>query len=83
MNLGAATTLRDGKGNIIYFPNQSEMNRAYAQGMTGYLWYAWDSERIPEGGGGNANSFVTGVYADNFGFGHKTGVYGACKQSVY
>lgn len=52
-----ATTLRDGKGNIIYFPNQSELNRAYIQGTTGYLWFAWDSERVPEGHGGDANSF--------------------------
>ena len=51
-----ATTLRDGKGNIIYFPNQSELNRAYLQGTTGYLWYAWDSKRIPEPNG-NANAF--------------------------
>lgn len=54
-----ATTLRDGKGNIIYFPNQSEMNRAYLQGTTGYVWYAWDSKRVPEGPG-NANSFYDG-----------------------
>ena len=53
-----ATTLRDGKGNVIYFPNQSELNRAYLQGTTGYLWYAWDSERIPDAGNnGDANSF--------------------------
>ena len=52
-----ATTWRDGKGNIVYFPNQSEFNRAYIQGTTGYLWYAWDSERVPEPAG-NANSFV-------------------------
>ena len=53
-----ATTMRDGKGNIIYFPNQSEMNRAYLQGTTGYLWYAWDYERVPDmGNNGNANSF--------------------------
>lgn len=51
-----ATTLRDGKGNVIYFPNQSELNRAYLQGTTGYLWYAWDSERVP-GPAGNENSF--------------------------
>ena len=53
-----ATTMRDGKGNVIYFPNQSELNRAYIQGTTGYLWYAWDSERVPEEHGGDANSFV-------------------------
>lgn len=52
-----ATTWRDGKGNVVYFPNQSEFNRAYMQGTTGYLWYAWDSERVPESSGGNANSF--------------------------
>lgn len=51
-----ATTWRDGKGNVVYFPNQSEFNRAYMQGTTGYLWYAWDSERVPEPAG-NANSF--------------------------
>ena len=52
-----ATTLRDGKGNVIYFPNQSELNRAYLQGTTGYLWYAWDYERVP-GPAGNENSFA-------------------------
>ena len=53
-----ATTWRDGKGNVVYFPNQSEFNRAYMQGTTGYLWYAWDSERIPDmGNNGDANSF--------------------------
>ena len=52
-----ATTLRDGKGNVIYFPNQSELNRAYLQGTTGYLWYAWDYERVP-GPSGNENSFA-------------------------
>lgn len=53
-----ATTWRDGKGNVVYFPNQSEFNRAYMQGTTGYLWFAWDSERIPDmGNNGDANSF--------------------------
>ncbi|MBR5653676.1 MAG: hypothetical protein IKX22_06305 [Prevotella sp.] len=53
-----ATTLRDGKGNVIYFPNMSEFNRAYLQGTTGYLWEAWDTERIPDmGNNGDANSF--------------------------
>ena len=51
-----ATTLRDGQGNIIYFPNQSEVNRAFMQGTTGYLWKAWDPERVI--GGGNDNAFV-------------------------
>ncbi len=53
-----ATTWRDGKGNIVYFPNQSELNRAYYQGTTGYVWYAWDSKRIPDNGNnGDANAF--------------------------
>ena len=53
-----ATTMRDGKGNVIYFPNQAEMNRAYYQGTTGYLWFAWDSKRIPDNGNnGDANGF--------------------------
>lgn len=55
-----ATTLRDGKGNIIYFPNQSELNRAFLQGTTGYLWDAWDSERTPSTDPGNPNAFVNG-----------------------
>lgn len=43
---------------MVYFPNQSEFNRAYMQGTTGYLWFAWDSERIPDmGNNGDANSF--------------------------
>lgn len=67
-----ATTLRDGKGNIIYFPNQSELNRAYVQGTTGYLWYAWDSERVPEPNG-NANAFVTGSTAPDLN-GHTTAI---------
>lgn len=65
-----ATTMRDGRGNVIYFPNQSEMNRAYVQGTTGYLWYAWDSERVPEPNG-NANSFVTGSMSPDLN-GHTT-----------
>ena len=73
-----ATTLRDGKGNIIYFPNQSEMNRAYVQGTTGYLWYAWDSERHPEPAG-NANSFVTGSIAPDLN-GHTTAIQQAAND---
>ena len=37
-----ATGLRDGRGNNIYFPVQTEYLRAYGQGTTGYLWEAWD-----------------------------------------
>ena len=42
-----ATNERDGKGATIYYPNQSEMMRAYTQGTYGYLWYAWDDTRDP------------------------------------
>lgn len=40
-----ATGLRDGKGAILYFPNQSEFIRAYTQGTYGYTWNAWDPTR--------------------------------------
>lgn len=40
-----ATGLRDGKGAIIYFPNQSEFLRAFNQGTYGYTWNAWDPTR--------------------------------------
>ena len=42
-----ATGERDGKGATIYYPNQTEMMRAYTQGTYGYLWYAWDPTRDP------------------------------------
>lgn len=42
-----ATADRDGKGATIYYPNQTEMMRAYTQGTYGYLWYAWDPTRDP------------------------------------
>ena len=41
-----ATGERDGKGAIIYFPNQSEFNRAYNQGTYGYTWNGWDPTRL-------------------------------------
>lgn len=40
-----ATGERDGKGAMIYFPNQSEFLRAYMQGTYGYTWNAWNPER--------------------------------------
>ena len=49
-----ATGERDGKGAIIYFPNQSEFNRAYNQGTYGYTWNAWNTTRI------NGNSIESG-----------------------
>ncbi len=56
-----ATADRDGKGATIYYPNQSEMMRAYTQGTYGYLWYAWDATRDPW-----TNSIETGT-SGNFG----------------
>ncbi len=44
-----ATGLRDGRGNNIYFPNQSEFTFAYAQGTSGYVWQAWDDTRTTFG----------------------------------
>lgn len=44
-----ATGERDGKGNTLYFPNQSEFTQAYGQGTTGYLWEAWDNTRTTWG----------------------------------
>lgn len=44
-----ATGMRDGKGGIIYFPNQSEYYRAFLQGTFGYVWNAWDSDRSDDG----------------------------------
>lgn len=40
-----ATGMRDGKGAILYFPNQSEFIRAYQQGTFGYTWNAWNPTR--------------------------------------
>ena len=40
-----ATGERDGNGNMIYFPNQSEFVFAYLQGSYGYVWKAWDDAR--------------------------------------
>ena len=40
-----ATGERDGKGAIIYYPNQSEFIRAYQQGTYGYVWNAWNPTR--------------------------------------
>ena len=40
-----ATGERDGKGAILYYPNQSEFIRAYQQGTYGYTWNAWDPTR--------------------------------------
>lgn len=40
-----ATGERDGNGNMIYFPNHSEMSYSYLQASSGYVWKAWDDSR--------------------------------------
>ncbi len=40
-----ATGERDGNGNMIYFPNQTEYIFAHLQGSYGYTWKAWDDRR--------------------------------------
>ena len=40
-----ATGERDGYGNMIYFPNQTEYLFAHLQGSYGYTWKAWDDRR--------------------------------------
>ena len=40
-----ATGERDGNGNMIYFPNQSEFVYAHLQGSYGYTWKGWDDTR--------------------------------------
>ncbi len=36
----------DGRGNLIMFPNFSELNRAFVQACTGYTWNSTIQERI-------------------------------------
>lgn len=40
-----ATGDRDGRGNMLYFPTQTEFEVAEWQGTFGYLWNAWNIER--------------------------------------
>lgn len=40
-----ATGDRDGNGNMLYFPTQTEFETAHAQGTYGYLWGAWNTAR--------------------------------------
>lgn len=40
-----ATGYRDGKGNMIYFPTQTEFEVAEWEGTHGYLWNAWNIDR--------------------------------------
>lgn len=40
-----ATGDRDGKGNMLYFPTQTEFEVAEWEGTYGYLWNAWNIDR--------------------------------------
>ncbi len=40
-----ATGERDGNGNMLYFPTQTEFETAHDQGTFGYLWNGWKIER--------------------------------------
>ena len=41
-SLADETGATDGDGNLIYWPTQTEFDRAYQQGQLGYLWEDWD-----------------------------------------
>ena len=68
-----ATGDRDGRGNMLYFPTQTEFEVAEWQGTYGYLWNAWDIERTwynqevtlgtGQGWYGNAFSSITSGYS--------------------
>ncbi len=69
-----ATEYRDERGNIVMWPNQAEMNRAFIQGTTGYLWNATDNTRV----GGNGNDkwgFVNGGGEYQYGTSRTTEQY--------
>ena len=66
-----ATGDRDGKGNMLYFPTQTEFEVAEWEGTHGYLWNAWNIDRtwynqevmLGTGGGWYGNAFgTTGGY---------------------
>ena len=66
-----ATGDRDGKGNMLYFPTQTEFEVAEWEGTHGYLWNAWNIDRtwynqevmLGTGGGWYGNAFgSTGGY---------------------
>ena len=62
-----ATGDRDGKGNMLYFPTQTEFEVAEWEGTHGYLWNAWNIDRtwynqevmLGTGGGWYGNAFST------------------------
>lgn len=41
-SLADETGATDGDGNLIYWPTQTEFDRAYQQGQLGYIWEDWD-----------------------------------------
>ena len=66
-----ATGDRDGKGNMLYFPTQTEFEVAEWEGTHGYLWNAWNIDRtwynqevmLGTGGGWYGDAFgTTGGY---------------------
>ena len=63
-----ATGLRDGKGAVLYMPNQAEYCRAYLQGTYGYLWNAWDPTRSSDGNNGFANTTVESTIRKDQGY---------------
>ncbi len=69
-----ATEYRDERGNIVMWPNQAEMNRAFIQGTTGYLWNATVNTRV--GGDGNDKwGFKNGDGKYQYGTGRTTEQY--------
>jgi len=43
--LGDGLGTTDANGELLYWPNQAEFNRAYAQAVCGYTWNSWPVER--------------------------------------
>ena len=58
----------DGNGSPIYFPDQSEIARAYMQGTFGYVWNAWDPTRTSDGSRAWVNPGVFGSYGIRNGY---------------
>jgi hypothetical protein len=58
----------DGNGSPIYFPDQSEIARAYMQGTFGYVWNAWDPTRKSDGSRAWVNAGVFGSYGVRNGY---------------
>lgn len=66
-----ATGYRDGKGNMMYFPTQTEFEVAEWQATYGYLWNAWNIERTwynQEVTLGRAQAWYGGDFTSTGGF---------------